>query len=59
MYKYRQQEQVTVGNHNRRTALERSVLHYWGLKPGFYGIPPRHHFLLWLVVQASVLKPLQ
>ena len=25
-YKYGQQEQVTVRNHNRRTALERSVL---------------------------------
>ena len=25
-YKYRQQEQVTVGNHNRSTTLERSVL---------------------------------
>ena len=24
-YKYRQQEQVTVRNHNRSTALERSV----------------------------------
>ena len=29
MYKYGQQEQVTVRNHNRRTALERSVLKYW------------------------------
>ena len=37
-YKYGQQEQVTVRNHNRSTALERSVLKYWGLKP-FYGIP--------------------
>ena len=34
-YKYGQQEQVTVRNHNRSTALERSVLKYWGggLKP--------------------------
>ena len=28
-YKYGQQEQVTVRNHNRSTALERSVLKYW------------------------------
>ena len=32
-YKYGQQEQVTVRNHNRSTALERSVLTYWGFKP--------------------------
>ena len=32
-YKYGQQEQVTVRNHNRGTALELSVLKYWGLKP--------------------------
>ena len=32
-YKYGQQEQVTVRNHNRSTALERSVLKYRGLKP--------------------------
>ena len=32
-YKYGQQEQVTVRNHNRSTALERSILKYWGLKP--------------------------
>ena len=32
-YKYGQQEQVRVMNHNRSTALERSVLKYWGLKP--------------------------
>ena len=31
-YKYGQQEQVTVRNHNRSTALERSVLKYWGAK---------------------------
>ena len=30
MYKYGQQEQVTVRNHNRSTALERSVLKYLG-----------------------------
>ena len=30
-YKYGQQEQVTVRNHNISTALERSVLKYWGL----------------------------
>ena len=29
-YKYGQQEQVTVRSHNRSTALERSVLEYWG-----------------------------
>ena len=29
-YKYGQQKQVTVSNHNRSTALERSVLKYWG-----------------------------
>ena len=29
-YKYGHQEQVTVRNHNRRTALERSVIKYWG-----------------------------
>ena len=28
-YKYGQQEQVTVRNRNRSTALERSVLKYW------------------------------
>ena len=35
-YKYGKQEQVTVRNHNRSTALERSVLKKlvgWGLKP--------------------------
>ena len=31
-YKYGQQEQVTVRNHNRSTALERSGLKYWELK---------------------------
>ena len=29
-YKYGQQEQVTVRNHNRSTALERSVIKNWG-----------------------------
>ena len=29
-YKYGQQEQVTLRNHNRSTALERSVLKFWG-----------------------------
>ena len=29
-HKYGQQEQVTLRNHNRSTALERSVLKYWG-----------------------------
>ena len=29
-YKYGQQEQVTVRNHKRSTALEWSVLKYWG-----------------------------
>ena len=28
--KYGQQEQATVRNHNRSTALKRSVLKYWG-----------------------------
>ena len=32
-YKYEQQEQATVRNHNISTLLERSVLTYWGLKP--------------------------
>ena len=35
-YKYGQQEQVIVRNHNRSTALELSVLKYrWGLKMVF------------------------
>ena len=39
-YKYGQQEQATVRNHNRSTALERSVLKYWGGGLNrFYGIP--------------------
>ena len=43
-YKYGQQEQATVRNHNRSTALERSVLKYggWGglgCLNRFYGIP--------------------
>ena len=43
-YKYGQQKQVTVRNHNRSTALERSVLKYWGGGGGqvlnrFYGYP--------------------
>ena len=29
-YKYGQQEQVTVKNHDRSTALERSASKYWG-----------------------------
>ena len=29
-HKCGQQEQVTLRNHNRSTALERSVLKYWG-----------------------------
>ena len=32
-YKYGQQEQVLVRNHNRSTALERLILKYLGLKP--------------------------
>ena len=32
-YKYGQQEQVTVRNHNRSTALERSIKNTGGLKP--------------------------
>ena len=39
-YKYGQQEQVTVRNHKRSTALERSVLKYWGEGLNqFYGYP--------------------
>ena len=38
-YKYGQQEQVTVRNNNRSTALERSVLKYWCGFNRFYGIP--------------------
>ena len=42
-YKYAQQKQVTVRNYNRSTALEWSVLKYWGRGGGclnqFYGIP--------------------
>ena len=39
-YKYGQQEQVTVRNHNRSTALERSVLKYRGRGLNrFYGYP--------------------
>ena len=38
-YKYGQQEQVTVRNRNRSTALERSVLKYWGGLNQFYGYP--------------------
>ena len=48
-YKYGQQEQVTVRNHNRSTALERSVLKYWGEGLNrFYGYPPRPRLLSWL-----------
>ena len=32
-YTYGQQEQISVRNHNRSTALEWSLLKYWGLKP--------------------------
>ena len=39
-YKYGQQEQVTVRNHNRSTALERSVLKYWGGGGGGGGLKP-------------------
>ena len=39
-YKYGQQEQVTVRNHNKSTALERSVLNTRGGGLNrFYGIP--------------------
>ena len=39
-YKYGQQEQVAVRNHNRSAALERSVLKYWGEGLSrFYGHP--------------------
>ena len=49
-YKYGQQEKVTVRNHDRRTALERSVLNYWeggrggrggGAQTRFIGSQPR------------------
>ena len=40
-YKYGQQEQVTVNNYNRNTALERSVLKYWMALTGFTGSQPR------------------
>ena len=46
-YKYGQQEQVTVRNHNRSTALERSVLKYWGALTGFTGTQPRPQLLLY------------
>ena len=39
-YKYGQQEQVTVRNQNRSTALERSVLKYWGVGGGGRGLKP-------------------
>ena len=41
-YKYGQQEQVTVMNHNRSTALERSLLQFWegGGFNRFYGFTP-------------------
>ena len=39
-YKYGQQEQLTVRKHNRSTALEQSVLKYWGGGLNrFYGNP--------------------
>ena len=47
-YKYGQQEQVTVRNHNRSTALERSVLKYWGTQTRFTGTQPRPQLLSWL-----------
>ena len=37
-YKYGQQEQVTVRNHDKSTALERSVLNYCGAGAG--GLKP-------------------
>ena len=49
-YKYGQQDQVTVRNHNRSTALERSVLRYWGgggALTGFMGTQPRPQLLLY------------
>ena len=36
-YKYGQQEQEPIRNHNRNTALERSVLKYLGALSGFTG----------------------
>ena len=38
-YKYGLQEQATVRNHNRSTAMDRSVLKYYGSLNGFYGYP--------------------
>ena len=38
-HKYGQQEQVTVRNHNKSTALERSDLKYWGGLNRIYGYP--------------------
>ena len=38
-YKYGHQEQVTVRNRNRSTALERTVLKYWGCLNRFYRYP--------------------
>ena len=47
-YKYGQQEQVTVKNHNRNTALERSVLKLLGALTGFTGTQYHPRLLSWL-----------
>ena len=44
-YKYGQQEQVTVRNHNRSTVLEWSVLKYCGALTGFTGSQPRNFIM--------------
>ena len=52
-YKYGRQEQVTIRNHNRSTALERSVLKYWG---GGWGAKPSCIFveiLIEVVIQIT------
>ena len=70
-YKYGQQEQVTVRNHNRCTALEWSVLKYCGgggvcvcvcvcvcgCLNRFYGIQPRPQLLLWLNTYCYLFVP--
>ena len=38
---------VTLRNHNRNTALERSVIDYWGLKHALLAPNPRPLLLQW------------
>ena len=58
MYKYGQQEQVTVRNRNRSTALERSVLKYWGafLSPT-YELVSEFNVGLKTLLQQGLLEP--